>query len=195
MSTRDGFPLVREWKVNSRLTTVIPSIQNTLLREGFKPSDSDHAPAGIEYTGSPVPEAESFHVQGCAPLRADVQRRLQGKLLLGLGIALTLVTFVLLAWQISTERAVVSPILLLAVVFGGWGLGKLKEPSGLKLRAMDFIAEAAPGDTATSVTLTVGIVAMASDGFSTAWTDNPLWADDAKIAEIIKEITEGAIAQ
>ncbi len=66
-----------------------------------------------------------------------VGQRRQGKLMLALAIALTLVLLVMMARDIGGDRAIVSGPLLVAVLLGGFGMNRLRTPLRPERRTMD----------------------------------------------------------
>lgn len=55
-------------------------------------------------------------------------KRMNGKLMLAAAVGITLVLLVMMAEGIGGERTVVPPLLLAAVILGGMGLNRLREP-------------------------------------------------------------------
>lgn len=66
------------------------------------------------------------------------RRRRSGKLMLGAAVALTLVLLVMMARGIGDDRVVVSVPLLAAVLLGGLGMNRLREPSRQEQKVMEI---------------------------------------------------------
>ena len=97
--------------------------------EGFETARDRLQKLGYRLVG-PGEEREdgSYRVMGSLDRSPAIRRRREGKLMLGAAVALTLVLLVMMARDIGGDRAVVSVPLLAAVLLGGLGMNRLREP-------------------------------------------------------------------
>ncbi len=75
---------------------------------------------------------------------ADGAKRTNGKLMLAAAVGITLVLLVMMAESIGGERTVVPPLLLAAVVLGGMGLSRLREPARRRRKLMEVTISPMP---------------------------------------------------
>ncbi len=94
------------------------------------------------------------------------RRRRSGKLMLGAAVALTLVLLVMMARGIGDDRMVVSVPLLAAVLLGGLGMNRLREPLRQEHKVMEItVLPAQEGHCRVLIkgTLVSGPVAITED--------------------------------
>lgn len=83
------------------------------------------------------------HFEARRDIAPDAQRRRLGKVMLGVGVIATTVLMIMMAEGIATSRASTSLPLLLAVIIGGIGMNRLRDPEGRtrKLLEVEIISE------------------------------------------------------
>ena len=97
--------------------------------EGFKTAGDRLQRLGYRLVG-PGGEREdgTYRVTGSLDWSPAARRRRNGKIMLAAAVGLTLVLLVMMARDIGDDRAVVSVPLLAAVLLGGLGMNRLREP-------------------------------------------------------------------
>ena len=102
-------------------------------------------------------------------------RRRVGKIALALGALLTLVLLVLIAEDIATERNVISAPLLFAVVLGGFGMERLRDPEGRIRKLIEVRVTGGPDGQAR-----VAVQGGAGPAFGDDWVEQ--WAAEQDFA-------------
>lgn len=88
----------------------------------------------------PVGEREdgSWRVTASLDRSPAALRRRNGKIMLAAAVAMTLVLLVMMARDIGGDRAIVSGPLLVAVLLGGFGMNRLREPLRPEHKVMEI---------------------------------------------------------
>ena len=97
--------------------------------EGFETAKDRLQKLGYRLAG-PGGEREdgSYRVMGSLDRSPATRRRNNGKLMLAAAVGLTLVLLVMMAGDTGGNREIVSVLLLAAVLLGGLGMNRLREP-------------------------------------------------------------------
>lgn len=135
---RNDYPWTRELTVESPAADVYGEVRERLRGAGFTLL-TERAPEA-------EPGAAAF--EGAFTAKRDIvldaRRRRTGKIMLGFGIGLTVVLLVMLAEGIGAERSIVSPLLLVAVILGGLGMERLRNPEQRVRRLLEVRVTSAP---------------------------------------------------
>ena len=110
-------PLWSEWTMDVPAAEGCKQSQDWFVRHGYRLLE-------------PVRENEdgSYRIVASLEESSGARRRRHGKLMLAAAVALTLVLLVMMARDIGGDRATVSLPLLAAVLLGGLGMNRLREP-------------------------------------------------------------------
>ena len=122
MSTVDfsSKPLWSEWVHDEPTPAAFETVQAHLKHRGYRVHESEN-------------EDGRYRILASRESLLGARKRRTGKLMLAGGVVLTIVLLVMLAEDIGAERSIVSLPLLIAVLLGGMGLNRLRDPA-LRIR-------------------------------------------------------------
>ena len=122
MSTVDfsSKPLWSEWVHDEPTPSAFETVQAHLKHRGYRVHELEN-------------EDGRYRILASRESLLGARKRRTGKLMLAGGVVLTIVLLVMLAEDIGAERSIVSLPLLIAVLLGGMGLNRLRDPA-LRIR-------------------------------------------------------------
>ena len=144
----EGFPFNWERVVRGAAPAqVFEAAMRLLLDRGFR----------LNQTEAPSTDAEpggfSAGLRGVRDQVVDAEQRRRGKLMLAGAGAIVLAVLVAVAAGAGDSREILSPTLLVAVVLGGMGLNKLRNPADIVRRLVDVRVRDGAGEAGTDAVL------------------------------------------
>ncbi len=160
-----SYPWTWEREVASPAAQVYEETAQRLRGAGFSLRDAQPPEAAAE--------AERFDGKFMAKrdVVLDARKRRVGKIAFGVGVVLTIVLLIMLAEGIGAERGIISTPLLVAVILGGFGMNRLREPEQRVRKLIEVSVMGAVGGGAR-------LIARGGSGpaFGDDWVEQ--WADE-----------------
>ena len=173
---RSAYPWTREWTVASPASAVYDETRERLRGAGFTlcaERTPEVAVGGAAFEGT-------FAARRDVVL--DARRRRTGKIMLGLGIGLTVVLLVMLAEGIGAERSIVSAPLLVAVILGGLGMERLRNPER-RVRRLIEVRVAGTPDGGALLTAKGGLGPAFGGDWVSEWSEEQDLSAEAAILD------------
>ncbi len=166
-----SYPWTWEQEVASPATQAYEEAAQCLRGAGFRLREAQPPEAAAE------PERFDGKFMAKRDVVLDARKRRTGKIALGVGVALTVILLIMLAEDIGAERGIISTPLLVAVILGGFGMNRLREPEQRVRKLIEVSVTDAPGGGARLIARG-GSGPAFGDDWVEQWTDEQDFEDE-----------------